>query len=212
MYLNILKKDLKSKKTMNMILLVFIILATMFVASGLNNVFTVMNGTDYYLDKAEIGDFVVITMGNESTGYADGILDKADCVNGYKIETCIFGSQDSVSHLDGAEVETKNTALFQSISDAKLKFFDTANKSVSAVNQGEVLIAGKFIENNGFKVGDYIRIKLGDVEKELKIAGKVKDAFLICTPKVRHIWRCIFLWAKQEEKTKRTRQNSKSML
>ena len=51
MYLNILKKDLKSKKTMNMILLVFIILATMFVASGLNNVFTVMNGTDYYLDK-----------------------------------------------------------------------------------------------------------------------------------------------------------------
>lgn len=178
MYLNILKKDLRSKKTMNMILLVFIILATMFVASGLNNVFTVMNGTDYYLDKAEIGDFVVITMGNESTGYADGILDKADCVNGYKIETCIFGSQDSVSHLDGAEVETKNTALFQSISDAKLKFFDTANKSVSAVNQGEVLIAGKFIENNGFKVGDYIRIKLGDVEKELKIAGKVKDAFL----------------------------------
>ena len=38
MYLNILKKDLKRKKTMNMILLVFIILATMFVASGLNNV------------------------------------------------------------------------------------------------------------------------------------------------------------------------------
>ena len=61
MYLNILKKDLKSKKTMNMILLVFIILATMFVASGLNNVFTVMNGTDYYLDKAEIGDFVALS-------------------------------------------------------------------------------------------------------------------------------------------------------
>ena len=38
------------------------------------------------------------------------------------------------------------------------------------------------------------------------------DAGMICTPKVRHIWRCIFLWAKQEEKTKRTRQNSKSML
>lgn len=39
-----------------------------------------------------------------------------------------------------------------------------------------------------------------------------KDGRMICTPKVRHIWRCIFLWAKQEEKTKRTRQNSKSML
>ena len=38
------------------------------------------------------------------------------------------------------------------------------------------------------------------------------NALEIYTPKVRHIWRCIFLWAKQEEKTKRTRQNSKSML
>lgn len=38
------------------------------------------------------------------------------------------------------------------------------------------------------------------------------NALVIYTPKVRHIWRCIFLWAKQEEKTKRTRQNSKSML
>ena len=25
---------------------------------------------------------------------------------------------------------------------------------------------------------------------------------LICTPKVRHFWRCIFLWEKQKEKTK----------
>lgn len=178
MYLNILKKDLKRKKAMNIILLVFITLATMFVASGLNNVFTVINGTDYYLDKAEIGDFVVITMGDDSRGHADGILEKADCVKSHKIETCIFGSQDSVSQVDGSAVETKNTALFQSISDAKLKFFDTANELVTEVNSGEVKIAGGFIKNNNLKNGDYIRIKLGDVEMNLKIAGKVKDAFL----------------------------------
>ncbi|MBP3922738.1 MAG: ABC transporter permease [Ruminiclostridium sp.] len=178
MYLNILKKDLKRKKAMNIILLLFIILATMFVASGLNNVFTVINGTDYYLDKAEIGDFVVITMGDDSRGHADDILEKADCVKSHKIETCIFGSQDSVSRVDGSAVETKNTALFQSISDAKLKFFDTANELVTEVKPGEVKIAGGFIKNNNLKNGDYIRIKLGDVEMELKIAGKVKDAFL----------------------------------
>ena len=178
MYLNILKKDLKRKKAMNIILLIFIILATTFVASGLNNVFTVINGTDYYLDKAKIGDFVVITMGDNSTGYADDILDKAECIKSYKIESCIFGSQDSVSRIDGSDVETKNTALFQSMSDAKLKFFDTTNEPVNNVKPGEVMIAGKFIENNNLKVGDYIHVKLGDVEMELKIAGKVKDAFL----------------------------------
>ena len=58
MFFRILKKDLQRKKTMNLILLIFIVLATMFVASGTNNVVTVMNGTDYYLDKAGIGDFM----------------------------------------------------------------------------------------------------------------------------------------------------------
>ena len=32
---------------------------------------------------------------------------------------------------------------------------------------------------------------------------------LICTPKVRHFWRCIFLWVKQEEKIKDIVQNLK---
>ena len=47
MYLNILKRDLKRNRTMNIILLLFVILAAMFVASGLNNVVTILNGTDY---------------------------------------------------------------------------------------------------------------------------------------------------------------------
>ena len=49
-----IKKDLKRKKTMNIILLLFVILATVFVASGINNVVTVMNGTDYYFQKAQL--------------------------------------------------------------------------------------------------------------------------------------------------------------
>ena len=54
MLFRILKKDLKRKKVMNAILLAFILLATMFVASGISNVVSVMNGTDSYLDKAGI--------------------------------------------------------------------------------------------------------------------------------------------------------------
>ncbi|MBO5164655.1 MAG: ABC transporter permease [Ruminococcus sp.] len=178
MYINILKKDLKRKKTMNVILLMFIILAVMFVSSGLNNVLTVMNGTDYYMDKAGVGDYALITMGKDSTGHAAPILDKAECVKSYKLENSIFGSQNSVKRTDGTDVETRNVALFQSISDVKLNFFDVENAPVTEVKQGEVMIAGKFIQKNGFEVGDHILIKLGDVQMELKIAGKVKDAFL----------------------------------
>lgn len=178
MYLNILKKDLKRKKTMNVILLLFIILAVMFVSSGLNNVVTVMNGTDYYLDEAGVGDFVFITMGDNATGNAEPILDKAECVKSYKIEHCIFGSQNSVKQIDGTDAKIKNVAIFQSISDAKLNFFNENNKIITEVAQGEVMITGKFIQNNNLEIGDHISLKLGDVQLELKIAGKLKDAFL----------------------------------
>lgn len=40
---------------MNIILFAFILLATMFVSSGLSNVAAVMNGTDYFLKKQASG-------------------------------------------------------------------------------------------------------------------------------------------------------------
>ena len=60
MFLHILKKDLKRNKTMNVILFLFIVLASIFVASGLNNLVSVMNGTGYYLEQAGVGDYNVI--------------------------------------------------------------------------------------------------------------------------------------------------------
>ena len=63
MFFRILKKDLKRKKVMNAVLLSFILLAAMFVASGLSNVVSVMNGTDHYLKKAGIAGLKVPHIG-----------------------------------------------------------------------------------------------------------------------------------------------------
>ena len=85
MFFRILKKDLKRKKVMNAILLCFILLATMFVASGISNVVSVMNGTDSYLDKAGIGDYVVISMGADSKASIDEILHEMESIRDYRI-------------------------------------------------------------------------------------------------------------------------------
>ena len=74
MFFRILKKDLKRKKVMNTVLLSFILLATMFVAGGITNVAAVMNGTDSYMDKAGIGDYVVISMGKDSKNKMEAVL------------------------------------------------------------------------------------------------------------------------------------------
>lgn len=35
---------------------------------------------------------------------------------------------------------------------------------------------------------------------------------VICTPKVRHFWRCIFLWQRKGKNIENTRQNSNYLL
>ena len=59
MYFNILKKDLKRKKTMNIILLLFIILATTFVSSSVNNMIAVTTALDSYFEKAGMDGLAV---------------------------------------------------------------------------------------------------------------------------------------------------------
>ena len=63
MYLNILKKDLKRKKTMNIILLIFITLAVMFVSSSGNNFTSIFTALDSYMDSAGVPDYFIGTKG-----------------------------------------------------------------------------------------------------------------------------------------------------
>ena len=51
-------------------------------------------------------------------------------------------------------------------------------------------------------VNDYI-----DAESEEEAIHTV-----ICTPKVRHFWRCIFLWQRKGKNIENTRQNSNYLL
>ena len=92
---------------MNIILFLFIVLATMFVASGINNVITVMNGTDYYLDKAGVGDYIIITMGEGAVGALDEMLETEDAIEDYRLERVVFGSQSDITTEDGEEVESR---------------------------------------------------------------------------------------------------------
>lgn len=57
MYFNILKRDLRRKKTMNIILLVFIMLAAMFVSSSVNNIISVTSALDNYFEMADAPDY-----------------------------------------------------------------------------------------------------------------------------------------------------------
>ena len=65
MFWRILKKDLKRKRTMNLILLMFVILCSMFAAASSNNIAAVTGGIEHYFDIADMPD-VLVTMDADS--------------------------------------------------------------------------------------------------------------------------------------------------
>lgn len=176
MYLNILKKDLKRKKSMNIILLLFSILASMFVSSGVNNVVTVMNGTEYYLDKAGVGDYIVITQ-NGDRGMST-LLEESENVISYKTEKCYWVTKDDVT-INGKSIETKNnTLVLQDYEKEGMKLFQGNNEELEKVNKGEVYVTAGFLERNHAAVNDELKLNYHGVDKKYKIAGEIKDALL----------------------------------
>lgn len=178
MLFRILKKDLKRKKVMNAILLCFILLATMFVASGISNVVSVMNGTDSYLDKAGIGDYVVISMGADSKASIDEILYEMESIRDYRIEPVVFGEKSNLKDMHGEKLEAKNSVIYQSIEDSRLKFFDKENKQITQIKPGHAYATGDFMEKNHLQPGDKIRITHNSISFMVTLDGMAKDALL----------------------------------
>lgn len=178
MLFRILKNDLKRKKTMNLILFLFIVLATMFVASGINNVITVMNGTDYYLDKAGVGDYVIITMGDNCVGVLDEMLNTEEAVKSYRLEQVVFGSNNDITTEDGSATESSGTTMYQSLETSAITFFNMENEPITSIEPGHIYACGGFLEKNGLEVGDRVCFEHCGVEMTFILAGTAKDALL----------------------------------
>lgn len=177
MIVNILKKDLKRKKTMNIILLMFVVLGTLFVAGSVNNIITVMNGTEYYFEKAGLGDYVVLTMGEGAVGKLDKLLEEETSINSYRLENVIYASEDKFT-ADGKQLKLTNTVLLQCLEDARINFFNADNEKVTSVEKGKVYLTSDAMKSNHLEIGDKIRIRHGNVDLTVEVAGRLKDALL----------------------------------
>lgn len=178
MFISILKKDLKRKKTMNLILLLFIILSAMFAASSVNNILSVVKGLDNYLYKAGISDFSLAITGADNDEAVRAALDKSSSVKGYRYENILFGSKDNILRSGKKFMKFDNGAIFMSIDDAKLNYFDENDDVIEEVEKGKVYIGALVADNSHLEIGDKLEIVFNDSKIEVEFAGILKDAFL----------------------------------
>ena len=174
MYLNILKKDLKRKKAMNVILLVFIILATMFVSSSVNNIVSVTSALDNYLEMADAPDYLTAVTNKSNTADFDGIIGSASSVESYSKERVIFMSHEQISFEDEALHISGGTNMLQS--DIAMNYFLEDGSVLETVNKGELYMTDRDVKNLGLKIGDRVTFEIDSVCREFILAGGIKDA------------------------------------
>ena len=185
MYLKILKKDLKRKKSMHLILLVFVFLATMFISSSLNNLIVVISGTEYFFEQAELGDYLFITMradyyGDDSNEKnVENFLKSQKNVDSYTIDPCMYLAASNLALSAEKETKVNGTMIFTSYDISQQKFFDLENKKITNMEDGTIYLPGSFVKEHNVTVGEEIVISSDcGYKKSFKVVGSFKDAFL----------------------------------
>lgn len=178
MFLNILKNDLRRKKTINLIILVFVVLSSMFFSSSMNNILSVLGGVDPFLDMAGMKDyFVLVSEPNDGTPFGD-ILDKSDGINGYTRETFLMCNSETLRHNGAPMKGASSNGMIVSTDDVAVRCFDKNNKPITSVEKGKVMITSSFALKAGLSEGDTITINMYGTSLDLEMAGICKDAIL----------------------------------
>ena len=175
MYLNILKKDLKRKRAMNIILLLFIILATMFVSSSVNNIINVTTALDSYFEMADMPDYFAAVMNKNCAVGIDETVRSVSAVDRYATENVLFLSPENFIYEDG-DIVVEGMNLIQS--DICMNYFLSDGSTLETVRQGEFYMQEGEADALGVDVGDKLTIELNGVRREFVLADKIKDALL----------------------------------
>ncbi len=162
-----------------MILLVFIILASMFVSSGVNNIISVTTALDDYLEMADAPDYFAMIM-NKSGGIdTSGILNSADSVESFSKEKVLLMVSNNITFEDESKtVSSINPILLQSDGDISMNYILDGGGILQSVKSGEFYMTAGAAEDMGLEIGDKMTVKLGGVSCVFTFAGGFRDAVL----------------------------------
>ncbi len=177
MYLNILKKDLKRKKTMNVILLVFMIIAVMFVSSSANTLISVITALDGYLDMAGAKDYFAATVGTTGSESIENSLKSSEYVKSYQAENILY-LQEEAAEYKGEKINFPSLGVLNSIDNLAIKIYDGNQNEISDISDGEIYIAAAFFKEHQITEGSTIKIKVGNITQEFTVRGRLMDAIL----------------------------------
>lgn len=180
MFLRILKKDMKVRKSINFILFLFIMISSVFLSSSVSNIAVVSSAIDYFLDYSNVPDVMLIATSNEEVDdISKWLKEEASYVDSFDYEELIIVPGANIStEMDGEKKEFKTEGaeiVIGTFGNQYCKFYDTDDQTFS-LKEGEIALGKTLMESNKLKPGDQITIGVGEVQKTFTIKENTKDA------------------------------------
>ena len=187
MFFEILKRDLKRKKTMNFIIFIFVVMSVTFVCSSVTNLSATLTSLDDYFEMAGVGDYVAIERADRDGKSAKDIADGLDYVKDIKVEEVLYNT-DAIINKDGESIVASDIVLVSSFDRRIEKYFVGDNIEITYVPQGGVYLRQSVLETLKTDIGDTITVTIDGTSKQFKVLGLLKDAVfggsLMSTPRI----------------------------
>jgi len=174
MFFNILKKDLKRKKSMNFILLIFITLCTVFLASSINNLRAITGAVDYFGKQSNLADYFILVREDDVDDFAEWLSDN-ELVSRYSEDTGRIIGDDNI--VNEGYIPLGVTTLSKLPAEHNL-ILDSDNKPIRELKDGECALSYFDAERNKLKIGDKIQVNIDGTEKTFTLAYMAKDFLL----------------------------------
>lgn len=177
MFFEILKRDLKRKKTMNFIIFIFVIMSVTFVCSSVTNLSGTFNSLDKYFADAGVGDFIALERAQGAEKSAEEIARELPYVNEIKSEEVLY-NVEGIKVKSGEIIKAAEIVMISSFDRRINKFYySDKNLEITEIPKGGVYLRKSALEILNSDVGDTLTVTIDGIEKEFKILGVLKDAF-----------------------------------
>lgn len=164
---------------MNIILLIFITMASMFVSSSVNNMVSILNATENYFNKAELKDYYIITGYEEKNEEKlQDFLNTDSYVKDWEYKELLSVPATEWEREDGKKLNLQGSTIVQQLDSSGQKFFDSENQEITHIDENAIYLPLKAMRNNNLKTGDSLYLCNKGEKTEFIIAGNCKDALL----------------------------------
>ncbi len=178
MFLRILKKDFKRKRTMNIILLLFVLMVVTFIGGSVKDLTILTGSLNRFLDRAGVKDFYIFLVENEqSEADMKEWLANEERVEEYEYSDSVVVGKTNLKSSGAVPLELSSTTVICGQKSEDFLFFDEKDKELH-IKEGEIYLPRQIWEKNELKKGDKLTLQYDGYEKEFTAAGWFKDAIM----------------------------------